>query len=271
MSNDAVDYRGLTERQQATWATGDFNEVARQIMGVSELLVADVDPRPGQRVLDVACGSGNAALVAARRYCDTSGVDYVPELIERARQRAAAEGVRIDFQVGDAQSLPYPDASFDVILSVFGVMFAPDQVRAAQELLRVCRPGGKIGLACWMPTEFGGEFFGAHAKYVPPPPGLTPPVRWGTAEGIQALLGAGCRSIHTERKSRLQYYRSTDHMIEIFRKYFGPMNRAFSLVEPARHDDMHRDFTAVLQRYNRSGDDTLVLETAYLETIAIRA
>jgi SAM-dependent methyltransferase len=268
---DAVDYRELTQRQQATWATGDFNEIARQVMGASATLVDAVDPRAGQRVLDVACGSGNAALVAARRYCEVAGIDYVPALVDRAKQRAAAEGSHIDFQVGDAQELPFPDASFDAVISVFGVMFAPDQEKAARELLRVCRPGGTIGLACWMPTEFGGDFFAAHARYVPPPPGLQPPVRWGTEAGLRELLGAGTRSLRTERRSFLQYYRSTDHMIDIFRKFFGPMNRAFSLVEASRHDDMRRDFTEVLQRYNRADDDTLVLESAYMQTVAVRA
>src|SRR5688572_26092468 len=143
---DGIDYAAVTQRLQATWATGDFHEIARQIVPVSEALVQRVDPRPGQRVLDVACGSGNAALVAARRYCEVTGIDYVPALVERAMARAAAEGVRADFRVVDAQALPFPDASFDVVLSVFGVMFAPDQEKAAKELLRVCRRGGTIGL-----------------------------------------------------------------------------------------------------------------------------
>jgi ubiquinone/menaquinone biosynthesis C-methylase UbiE len=156
---NTIDYVGITARQQATLATGDFHELARQILPVSESLVAACDPRSGQRVLDVACGSGNAALVAARRYCDVSGVDFVPALLDRARQRAAAEGTPIDFQVGDAQALPYPDAHFDVVLSVFGVMFAPDQERAANELLRVCRPGGRIGLCCWIPEASAARSF----------------------------------------------------------------------------------------------------------------
>lgn len=147
----ATDYEAVTERQQATWATGDFNVISRLIMPMSEALVRAVDPHAGQRVLDVACGSGNAALIAGRRFCEVTGIDYVPALIERARMRAAAEGIDIDFRVGDAQALSFPDASFDVVLSTFGVMFAPDQEQAAGELLRVCRPGGRIGLASWMP------------------------------------------------------------------------------------------------------------------------
>jgi ubiquinone/menaquinone biosynthesis C-methylase UbiE len=155
----SIDYGAITARQQAVWATGDFHELARQILPVSESLVAACDPRAGERVLDVACGSGNAALVAARRYCDVSGVDFVPALLDRARQRAAAEGTPVDFQVGDAQALPYPDAHFDVVLSVFGVMFAPDQERAANELLRVCRPAGRIGLCCWIPEASAADSF----------------------------------------------------------------------------------------------------------------
>jgi SAM-dependent methyltransferase len=271
MSTDKPDYKAITERQQATWATGDFNELARQVVPVSEATVRAADPHAGQRVLDVACGSGNAALVAARRYCEVTGIDYVPALIERAKQRAAAEGTKIDFRVGDAQELPFPDASFDVVLSVFGVMFAPDQEKAARELLRVCRPGGRIALACWMPEGFGGDFFKAVAAYVPPPPGVMPPVRWGTTAGLNALLGPGTRSIQSERRGFLQYFHSIDHTIDVFRTYFGPLNRAFQAVDPKEQPNLRRDVEAVLARYNIATDGTAVFNAEYLETIATRA
>jgi SAM-dependent methyltransferase len=268
---EAVDYGTVTERQQAMWSTGDFHAIARQTMAAAELAVRAADPHAGQSVLDVACGSGNAALVAARRYCEVAGLDYVPSLIERARIRAQAEALEIDFRVADAQSLPFPDASFDVVVSVFGVMFAPDQERAASELLRVCRPGGRIALASWMPERFGGDFFGAHARYVPPPPGLKPPVRWGTEAGLEELLGSGVRSISSRRQSTFAYYPSVDYAIELFRRYFGPTSKAFSTVEPERHQALRNDLASVFERYNRAGDGTAAVETEFLQAIAIRA
>jgi ubiquinone/menaquinone biosynthesis C-methylase UbiE len=266
----SIDYRVITERQQATWATGDFHEIARQVMTVSESLCAAVDPHACQSVLDVACGSGNAALAAARRYCEVTGVDYVPALVERAKTRANAEGLRIDFRIGDAQALPFADASFDIVVSVFGVMFAPDHEKAASELLRVCRPGGRIGLCSWMPTEFGGEFFAIHARYVPPPPGIKSPVRWGTEGGLLELFGTATDSIKSERRTVFQYYRSVEHAIDVFRTYFGPTNRAFQIVDAAAQAALRKDVKDLFSRYNRAKDGTLVLEASYLQTIATR-
>jgi ubiquinone/menaquinone biosynthesis C-methylase UbiE len=266
-----VDYGQITERQQATWATGDFNELARQLIPVSEDLCRAVDPPAGARVLDVACGSGNAALAAARRYCRVSGIDYVPALIERAGIRAAAEGTSVDFRVADAQALPFEDASFDAVMSVFGVMFAPDQERAARELLRVCRPGGRIGLASWTPEDFGGDFFRAHARYVAPPAGLKPAVRWGTEAGLAELLGPGARSITTERRTVFQYYHSMEHVVTVFRTYFGPTSRAFQLIDGAGQEGLRRDVEDVFVRYNRATDGTIAIESRYLQAIAIRA
>lgn len=265
-----IDYGAITVRQQATWATGDFNEVARQIMPVSEALVRACDPRAGQRVLDVACGSGNAALIAARRYCEVSGVDFVPTLIERALLRAAAEGTPVEFRVGDAQALDYPDGHFDLVLSVFGVMFAPNQERAGSELLRVCRPGGKIGLCCWIPEGFGGEFFKIVARYVPPPEGLKPPLRWGTEDGVTELLGAGTASIGIEKRVTQQYYRSIDHAMEVYCTYLGPLNRGLQMLDAANRASLRRDLASFLERCNRATDGTAVLEGEYLEIIARR-
>src|SRR5688572_1145589 len=210
-----VDYAAITQRQQTTWSTGDFNVLALSVMPVSDALVLAVDPHAGERVLDIACGSGNTALVAARRNTDVSGIDYVPALIERAKQRASAEGTKIHFQTADAQALPFPDESFDVVLSVFGVMFAPDQEKAAQELVRVTRRGGRIGLGNWMPEGYGGDFFRAHSKYVPPPEGLKPGVRWGTEAGARELLGAHTSALTFERRTFFQYFRSEAHALEV--------------------------------------------------------
>lgn len=265
-----MDFKGITARQQQSWATGDFNAVAMTIVPVSEALVAAVNPHAGARVLDVACGSGNTALVAARRFCEVTGIDFVPALIERARQRAAADGVKAEFREGDAQALPFPNARFDVVLSTFGVMFAPNQELAAAELLRVCKPGGRIGLANWMPTEYGGDFFRTIARYAPPPAGLKPPLRWGTEEGLNDLLGAGTKSIRTDRKIVTMYYRSIDHAIEIFRTYFGPMARAFEAIDAAGRDALRSDVAALFDRYNRATDGTLAMEAAYLQMVAIK-
>lgn len=270
-SNAQPDYATITERQQATWATGNFHEISRQIVPISEALCVAVDPRPGEAVLDVACGRGNTALAAARRYCDVTGIDYVPALIDRASRRALAENVAIDFRVADAQALPFPDASFDVVVSVFGVMFAPDQELAASELLRVCRPGGRIALANWMPEHFGGDFFGAHVRYVPPPEGTKPPLRWGTAEGLEELLGAGTHSITSKPLTNRVYLPSVDHAVQTFSRYFGPTRRALDMLDDEAQERLKEDLAAVFRRYDVAGDGLLTLEQQYLQTIAIRA
>ena len=263
------DFAAVTAGQRKTWARGDFNEIARQNVVMAEALCEAVDPRPGQRVLDVACGSGTAALVAERRYCEVTGIDYVPELIERAETRARANGQAVDFRVGDAQDLPFPDDSFDVVLSVYGVQFAPDQPRAASELLRVCRPGGTIGLAGPIPEGWSGDWFAAHAAYVPPPPGVDSPLRWGTDEGLEELLGTGTRSIESERRTALQYYRSVDHAVEVFGTYFGPTINALATLEPDDQERLLGDLREVFERYNRATDGTAVVENQYLQTIAV--
>lgn len=234
---------------------------------MAEALCEASDPRAGQNVLDIACGSGTAALVAGRRYCEVTGIDYVPALIDRARKRAAADELEVDFHVGDAQNLPFPDESFDAVLSVYGVQFAPDQERAAGEMLRVCRPGGTIALATPIPEGWSGDFFATNAKYVPPPPGVRPPLRWGTEEGLDELLGPAVRSIRSEKRTALQYYRSVDHAVDLFLTYFGPAIRAS---EVDSEDGLRDDLKAVFTRYNRATDGTAVIENTYLLTVAVR-
>jgi SAM-dependent methyltransferase len=266
----AVDLAAVTKKQQETWAKGDFHEVARQVIPVSEQLVQALDPRPGQRVLDVACGSGNAALAAARRYCEVSAIDYVPALIEHGKARAAAEGTAIDFRVADAQALPYGDATFDAVTSVFGVMFAPDQAKAAAELVRVTKPGGRIGLSCWMPEGMVFEFFGVHARHAPPPPGVPPSHRWGTEEGLRDLFGASLGSLVMERRVVRQHYRSPEHVLEVFRTYFGPTVRAFEVVGAAGEAALAADLMDLYRRHNRATDGTYTSESVYLESIVTR-
>lgn len=265
------DYQTITARQKEVWATGDFHEIARQNVVMGEALCAALDPHGGDRVLDVACGSGTAALIAARRYCEVVGIDYVPGLIERAERRAAADGFDIDFRVADAQALPFPDASFDVILSVYGVQFAPDQERAASEMLRVCRPGGSIGLATPIRNGWSGDFFATNAKYMPPPPGVHPPLRWGTEAGLDELLGAATSSIHSEERTALQYYRSVDHAVDVFLSYFGPAIWASNASDEKASQGLRNDLHAVFNRYNRATDGTAVIENRYLLTVATRA
>lgn len=265
-----LDLREVTDRHQAAWATGDFSQLARQVMRASEELCLAVDPRPNQRVLDVACGSGNAALAAARRYCEVTGIDFVPAQIEWARQRAAAERCTVDFQVQDAQALTFADGTFDVVVSVFGVMMAPDQQRAAAEMMRVCRPGGTIGLANPTPEGLGGDFFKVHAMYMPPSECLTPAGRWGTEAGLRGLFGAGLQSLATCRRSVYMYFRSVDHIVDAFRMHFGPTTRAFACIDRQDQERMRRDLRQVFERYNRATDGTVVVECEYLQAVAIR-
>jgi ubiquinone/menaquinone biosynthesis C-methylase UbiE len=268
--SDAVDFEAITKKQQAVWATGDFHEIGRQVIQVSDDLCRAVDPHAGAKVLDVACGSGNAALVAARRYTEVYGIDYVPELIEHAKQRAAAEATKIDFRVADAQHLPFPDAMFDFVLSVFGVMFAPDRERAASELLRVCKPGGTIALACWTPGGFVGEFFKLQSGHAPPPPGVRPPVHWGTEDVLRELLGPGTAQIRAERRMSRQYYLSPQHAVHLFRTYFGPTVRAFQSLQPAEQEVFKSELEALFTRHNQATDGTLHVQSEYLQVLATR-
>jgi len=236
----AVDLGAIKQRQQATWAAGDFGVVATNATLVGELLCEALDVRAGQKVLDVATGSGNTALSAARRSCDVVGIDYVPALLERARERAAAERLQLSFQEGDAENIPLPDASFDVVTSTFGAMFAPDQERAASELLRVCRPGGKIGMANWTPDGWTGAMFRATTQHVPPPAGIKPPTLWGTEERLRELFSDGISSLQATRRSNVFRYRSAEHWLDTFRTYFGPTIKAFEALDPAGQEALAR-------------------------------
>ena len=251
-------------RQREMWAAGDYAAVATPLLITSELLCEAADLRAGSRVLDVATGSGNTALAAARRRCEVTGLDYVPALLERARERAQAERLAVRFEEGDAEKLPYPDGAFDAVLSSFGVMFAPDQERAARELQRVCRPGGRIALASWTPEGFVGQWFQLTARYAPPPPGIKPPLRWGTEAGLRELLRGEFR---IERRCYVMRYRSPQHWLEFFRANFGPTRQTFETLDAARQADFAAELIELAKRGNRSGDDTAVLPAEYLEVV----
>jgi SAM-dependent methyltransferase len=269
---DAVDMQTLREAGRKTWSEGDFAVVAAVVVMVSEELVEALDVVPGERVLDVACGSGNAALAAARRsWGDVVGVDFVPALLDRARQRAAAERLEVEFIEGDAAELPFADGEFDVVASVFGAMFAPDQKQAAAELLRACKPGGRIGMANWVPDGPVSQLFAIVAKHVPPPPGFTPPVLWGTEDHVRELFGDGVTDLRFERRVSRQAFRSIDHYLEIFRTYFGPIKLAFDRVGPDGEAALEAELREQLEKCNTAGDRAFVLEPEYLQVVATRA
>jgi ubiquinone/menaquinone biosynthesis C-methylase UbiE len=266
------DLKAVTQVQQQIWSKGDFAMVANLVYNASENLAEALELVPDERVLDVACGSGNGAIAAARRtWGGTVGADYVPSLLERGRERAAAERLEIEFVEADAQDLPFEDASFDVAISIFGAMFAPDQEQAAAELLRVVKPGGRIGMGNWCPDGAVGTMFGTISKHAPPPPGIPSPLAWGTEERLRELFGDGIADLRVERRISRQPFRSADHYIEFFRKYFGPTQMAYERVGPEGEGALTDDLRDFLNSANAAGDRAMVLEADYLEVIATRA
>lgn len=270
--DDAIDLNAVKDVQQKTWSAGDFSMVASLIMLVAEELAEALQIVPGERVLDVACGSGNGAIAAARRsWGDVVGADFVPELLERGRERAAAERLGIEFVEGDAENLPFGDGEFDVTMSIFGAMFAPDQQQTANELLRVCKPGGRIGMANWVPDGGVGQMFMTCAKHAPPPPGVQPPLLWGTEERLRELFGDGISDLRIERRKSRQTFRSADHWLEFFRTYFGPTKVAFERVGAEGEEPLEADLRKFLAEANTADERALVIEPEYLQVIATRA
>jgi ubiquinone/menaquinone biosynthesis C-methylase UbiE len=261
-----IDFASVKVRQQAAWASGDYAVVGTTLQIVGEALCEAVDLRSNQRVLDVAAGNGNATLAAARRFADVVSTDYVDSLLDRGRDRARAEGLDVTFQQADAEALPFPDASFDVVLSTFGVMFTPRQDQAARELIRVCRPGGKIGLANWTPEGFIGRLFNTIGKYVPPAPGVKSPALWGSKAHLDALFGARA-VVATTSKNFVFRYKSPKHWVEIFRQYYGPVLKTFAALDPEGRKALEADIYALVDRFNIASDGTLVIPSEYLEVI----
>jgi ubiquinone/menaquinone biosynthesis C-methylase UbiE len=261
----APDFAAIKQRQQATWATGDYSVVGTTLQIVGERLCEAVDVRAGERVLDVAAGNGNASLAAARQWCSVTATDYVGDLLDRARERAAAERLAIEFREADAEALPFADGSFDVVLSTFGVMFTPNQDRAAAELSRVCRRGGRIGLANWTPESFVGQMFRVVGKHVPPPAGLKPASLWGTEARLRELFGP--HDVSVTRQTFQFRYRSTGHWLEVFRTFYGPTNRAFAALDEPGQAALQADLAELAARMNRGGPETLIVPSEYLEVV----
>jgi SAM-dependent methyltransferase len=270
MLDTTLDFNEMKARQQRAWATGDYAVVGTTLQIVGESLCEALDLRAGERVLDVAAGNGNATLAAARRWCDVTSTDYVPSLLEASRRRAEAEGHRVRYQEADAEKLPFDSGSFDVVMSTFGVMFTPDQPRAAAELVRVCRPGGRIGLANWTPESFVGQLFRLLGKYLPPAPGTSSPALWGTRSRLEELFGRAARDLHAARRTFAFRYRSAEHWLEVFRTFYGPMNRTFAVLDPGERAALSGELLELMARLNRSGDSTLVLPSEYLEVVIER-
>jgi SAM-dependent methyltransferase len=257
-------------RQQGAWSSGDYAIVGTTLQIVGEALCEALDLRAGQKVLDVAAGNGNVTLAAARRWCDVVSTDYVPALLERGRERAVAERLAIEFRQADAEALPFVDASFDVVVSTFGVMFTPNQDKAATELLRVCKPGGKIGLANWTPEGFIGQLFKTIGKHMPPAAGVKSPALWGTGARITELFGARASSIQLEQRHFVFRYRSAQHWIDVFKTYYGPLLKTFGALDPQAQAALTDDLFALIKRFNRSGDKTMVVPSEYLEVVVTR-
>lgn len=257
-------------KQQAAWSSGDYAIVGTTLQIVGEQLAEAVDLRAGEKVLDVAAGNGNVTLAAARRWCEVTSTDYVDTLLAGGRRRAEAEGLSVAFETADAENLPFADGTFDAVVSTFGVMFTPDQDRAAAELLRVCKPGGRIGLANWTPESFIGQLFKAIGKHLPPPAGIKSPALWGVRARLDELFGRHGHDIATESRYFTFRYRSPQHFLDIFRDYYGPVLKAFAALDDAGKQALAQDILDLVERFNRSGDGTMVVPSEYLEVVITR-
>ena len=266
-SQTTPDLAALKARQQAAWSSGNYAIVGATLQIVGEELCEALDLKAGSKVLDVAAGNGMATLAAARRWCDVTSTDYVPALLERGRARAEAEGWSIEFKEADAENLPFEPDSFDVVLSTFGVMFTPNQDKAAAELLRVCKPKGRIGLANWTPDGFIGQVFKTLGKYLPPPAGAKSPAMWGTRTRLTEMFDAGASSIKIESRMFNFRYRSPEHFLEVFRTYYGPVLKAFAALDAAKQEELRNDLHALMVRMNKAGPGSLVIPSEYLEVV----
>jgi len=269
--NAPVDFAAIRTRQQAAWGTGDYAVIGTTLQIVGEQLAEACDLKTDERVLDVAAGNGNATLAAARRGCMVTSTDYVGSLLERGAERARAERLEVNFQVADAEALPFGDAGFDAVLSTFGVMFAPDHARCAAEMARVVRPGGRIGLANWTPDSLIGRMFRVLGKFAPPPPGVQPPSLWGTDPHVRALFGDTAAAVQATPRHFAFRYRSAAHFVDVFRTWYGPVNKAFAAQTPEQAEALAAELADLLNSLNRAGPSSLVVPSEYLEVLVTRA
>jgi ubiquinone/menaquinone biosynthesis C-methylase UbiE len=269
-STAAPNYQAIKTKQRAAWSSGDYSVVGVTLQIVGENLCEALDLRSGQRVLDVAAGNGNVSLAAARRFCDVTSSDYVPALLERGKQRAEVEGLAITFREADAEALPFAEASFDIVTSSFGVMFTPNQEQAAAELMRVCRPGGKIGLANWTPESFIGQLFKTIGKHLPPPAGLKSPALWGTRDRLNDLFGPDAVSIDATRRTYVWRYKSPRHWLDLWRAVYGPLQKAFGALDETAQEMLTIDLLALIDRFNIATDGTMVVPADYLEIVVTK-
>jgi ubiquinone/menaquinone biosynthesis C-methylase UbiE len=265
-----LDLAAVKQRQHGAWSSGDYAVVGTTLQIVGEQLCEALDLRSGSKVLDVAAGNGNATLAAARRWCEVTSTDYVPALLQRGRERAAAEHLTIEFREADAEALPFADSSFDAVLSTFGVMFTPDQDKAASELARVCRPGGKIGLANWTPEGFIGQLFKTIGKHLPPPAGVKSPALWGTKARLEDMFGRQASDIAAEPRMFVFRYRSPEHWLDVFETFYGPMLKAFAALDDNGRAALRRDLLALAGEFNHAEDGTVVVHSEYLEAVITR-
>ena len=267
----APDFTAIKAKQNAAWASGDYARIGTTLQIVGENLAEAMDLRPGASVLDVAAGNGNATLAFARRWCDVTSTDYVDALLARGRARAEAEGQTVAFKVADAEQLPFPDARFDAVVSTFGVMFTPNQSKAASELMRVCRPGGMIGMANWTPDGFIGQVFKTLGRHIAPPAGVSSPALWGTKPWLEQHFGPGARQIAIEAKAFNFRYRSPEHFMDVFRTYYGPVHKAFLALEPAGQAALAKDLMATVERFNTAKDGSMRVPSDYAEVVVTKA
>jgi ubiquinone/menaquinone biosynthesis C-methylase UbiE len=264
------DYAAIKTKQHVTWSSGDYSRVGVTLQISGEQLCEAMDLRAGQSVLDVAGGNGNATLAAARRFCKVVSTDYVPALLDHSQVRAQAEGLAIEYQQADAEALPFTDNSFDNVVSTFGVMFTPNQSKASSELIRVCRPGGKIGLANWTPTGFVGQVLKTVRQYIPPPAGINSPAAWGTREFLQQNLGPESSSLQMALREFVFRYQSPQHWLDLFATCYGPLLKAYEALDKAAGENLSDDLLSLIRRFNRAEDGTMVVPSEYLEVVATK-
>ncbi len=263
----AVNYDAIKAKQQIAWGSGDYARVGVTLQITGESLCEAMDMRSGESVLDVAAGNGNATLAAARRFCKVISTDYVQTLLDHSKSRAAAEGLSVEYQIADAESLPFEENTFSNVVSTFGVMFSPNQTQASNELMRVCRPGGKIGLACWTPDGFIGQIFKILGGFITPPAGLKSPALWGTEDFVQSNFGDAAHVINNTSKDFVFRYHSPEHWLDIFGTYYGPLVKAFEALDQEKSELLKKEILKLIDSVNIANDGTMVVPSRYLETI----